>query len=655
MTDMNFRALMEQDDNIQAVGTGEDGKTVLFVLDDSAPALAPYAERGEEVQIIRLDGPFEAWTYKDRMRPVPGGPSVGNWRITAGTVSGYVIDNETGELMMLSNWHVLDGDSGQVGDDIIQPGAADGGSRPSDVVAHLHRSVNVHSDLTVTVDCALARMVDQALIDENIIAGGKPHGSVDPYVGMWAQKTGRTSELSAGQIVIIDATVRVNYGTFSKSLQRCFMTGVPGGPGDSGSMYRTYGLAAIGLLFAGGAASDGTQFTVGCQMGEIERHLNVTVPMPNPRQKRDGIDVSKWQGEMNWQTAKAAGASVAVIRAGSIDNVTGECYEDTQFRRNAGLAPEYMPVGFYWYFRPNHNPILQADYFCDLIENTEWMVPPVIDVEEDGGKSPSEVASAVWVFLDRVQKRFNVRPMIYTSPGFWNAKVARSAWAKDYPLWVANWVNLGVIIPLLPEDWKGVGAVMWQYRVARNTGSHYGAQSSDIDLDVTYPAFEALLDGIEPPPPPEKAALAIRIVGQGTVTPGSGDYPLGSTVTLQATPTSGWRFVEWSGDITGDGNPYGLVMDDDKIVTATFEQAGSGVAVYEHNKGKVMAPRGVNIRGGPGTTYPDIGDLALGVTVDILETRKDASGNTWGRIGYNQWACMVYGAQIYIRYIMADE
>ena len=140
----------------------------------------------------------------------------------------------------------------------------------------------------------------------------------------------------------------------------------------------------------------------------------------------NGTDVSKWQGEIDWQKAKSAGAQFAIIRAGSIDNIAGNCYEDTQFRRNAELAPQAMPTGFYWYFRPNWNALIQADFFCDLIQDKSWKIYPVIDVEEHASMTKTAVASAVWSVTNRVYQRTGVRPMIYASAGFWNSHVARN-------------------------------------------------------------------------------------------------------------------------------------------------------------------------------------------------------------------------------------
>jgi len=101
-----------------------------------------------------------------------------------------------------------------------------------------------------------------------------------------------------------------------------------------------------------------------------------------------GIDASKWQGEMNWSRARSAGARFAFIRAGAI-STAGDCYTDYQFERNSQLAPEYLPVGFYWYFRPQFDPIKQASYFCSLIRSKPWKLPPVLDLEDVGDPKQS--------------------------------------------------------------------------------------------------------------------------------------------------------------------------------------------------------------------------------------------------------------------------
>ncbi|MGC9384428.1 MAG: InlB B-repeat-containing protein, partial [Kosmotogaceae bacterium] len=71
-----------------------------------------------------------------------------------------------------------------------------------------------------------------------------------------------------------------------------------------------------------------------------------------------------------------------------------------------------------------------------------------------------------------------------------------------------------------------------------------------------------------------KFTLYVSTEGQGDVNlaPAEGPYVKGTTVTLTAVPEEGWEFVEWSGDLSGSDNPESLVMDEEKSVTAHFEE-----------------------------------------------------------------------------------
>ncbi len=68
--------------------------------------------------------------------------------------------------------------------------------------------------------------------------------------------------------------------------------------------------------------------------------------------------------------------------------------------------------------------------------------------------------------------------------------------------------------------------------------------------------------------------LITNTIGRGIIEidPTSGPYVDGTTVELTASPDSGWEFIGWSGDLSGDTNPETLLMDADKTVTATFEE-----------------------------------------------------------------------------------
>jgi lysozyme len=208
-----------------------------------------------------------------------------------------------------------------------------------------------------------------------------------------------------------------------------------------------------------------------------------------------GVDVSVWQGAMNWPKAVSAGARFAFIRAGSINSVTGICYTDYQWTLNL-LARAHLPVGYYWYFRGNHDPIKQADYFSTLVKATGSRVL-WCDVEEQGGLTPEALRDSIAKFIGRVYSNLSVWCGIYTRTNLWNphsilvngvyvkAGVAESALWPKLPLWVARY---GVTAPWVYgssyklRDWTTWNA--WQFSADGNgRGREFGGDCDSIDLN----------------------------------------------------------------------------------------------------------------------------------------------------------------------------
>lgn len=207
-----------------------------------------------------------------------------------------------------------------------------------------------------------------------------------------------------------------------------------------------------------------------------------------------GIDVSKWQKEMDWPVAWAAGANFAFIRAGSI-STAGIAYTDWQFETNARIAPDYMPIGFYWYFRPQHCAVDQAEYFCNLIKDKRYKLPPVLDLENDGGLSPAEITEAARTFICEVYVRLNVWPLLYSRALWLNAHTVPSTVWEFVNLWVARYKELtgpwddGYCIPRDFDDWD-----FWQFSADKNgRGAEFGAKSKSIDLNY-FNGDQAALD-----------------------------------------------------------------------------------------------------------------------------------------------------------------
>ena len=195
----------------------------------------------------------------------------------------------------------------------------------------------------------------------------------------------------------------------------------------------------------------------------------------------DGIDVSKWQGYVDWNAVAASGIDFAFIRVSD-----GLNFQDAYFQSNWSEAKANGVVrGAYQFFRSDEDPVAQAQYLLDEMGPLEpGDLPPVCDVETSDGQSPATIVDRVQTWLDVVEGALGVKPLIYTSPGVWGSIVNSGAFS-DYPLWVAHW---GASCPSMPTGWTDW--VVWQ---TSDSGSVPGV-SGGVDTNLFNGDMEALLD-----------------------------------------------------------------------------------------------------------------------------------------------------------------
>jgi hypothetical protein len=190
-----------------------------------------------------------------RARPLRPGVSIGHVDVSAGTLGAFV--EMAGDLHALSNYHVLVGSPAAVGDAVVQPGAADGGTDPADRVGTLARFEPLAAGRAATVDCAVAHLKDVE-VDPTY-----PVGAVSTTApaegGEEVEKIGRTTGTTRGRVTAIELDgVVVGYGeelgelSFDNQIEVESTSASPfSRGGDSGALvYRTDGVA-LGLLFAG--------------------------------------------------------------------------------------------------------------------------------------------------------------------------------------------------------------------------------------------------------------------------------------------------------------------------------------------------------------------------------------------------------------------
>ena len=203
--------------------------------------------------------------------------------------------------------------------------------------------------------------------------------------------------------------------------------------------------------------------------GELERKVSVCASGPT----LSGIDVSYWQGDINWDQVAGSGISFAFIRVSD-----GIGTYDTDFQYNWSEAKRVGIVrGVYQFFRPSQDPIAQANLLINEIGGamTPGDLPPVIDVESNGGLTKAQVADRIQQWLDHVESALGVTPIIYASPGLWSTYVDSSAFSS-YPLWVAHYY---VTCPTLPTGWNN-----WIFHQYTDSGTVPGINTSSVDRNV---------------------------------------------------------------------------------------------------------------------------------------------------------------------------
>ncbi len=208
------------------------------------------------------DGPIDP---KGRFpRPVPIGVSTGRSGVTAGTIGARVTDGR--ETYALSNNHVFaNRNDANLGDNVIQPGVADGGSDPEHAFGTLadFQEIGFCRALSCPenqVDGAIAETSPDQLAAATPSNGyGAPRsGTVEAELMLAVQKYGRTTGLTRGRITGINAILDVNYRTGrARFVDQIVVSGEGfSAGGDSGSLIVTDGRGRqdrrpVALLFAG--------------------------------------------------------------------------------------------------------------------------------------------------------------------------------------------------------------------------------------------------------------------------------------------------------------------------------------------------------------------------------------------------------------------
>lgn len=226
---------------------------------------------------------------KQRLDPVVPGISVSHPKGTAGTLGLIVFDSKTGEPCLLSNWHVLHTDQGNIGDPIVQPGPFD-----DDRVDLNQTGVLVRSHLGPAGDCAIARLEGRRFDPGILELGVSVRSLARPELGDRVVKSGRTTGVTRGVVRRVDVLAKIDYDGAGEMTIGGFEIGPPEGAdelyevsmgGDSGSAWviqdgKTTTEIMVGLHFAGEAGASSDEHALACYAHSVFEKLEISLSPP---------------------------------------------------------------------------------------------------------------------------------------------------------------------------------------------------------------------------------------------------------------------------------------------------------------------------------------------------------------------------------------
>jgi lysozyme len=197
-----------------------------------------------------------------------------------------------------------------------------------------------------------------------------------------------------------------------------------------------------------------------------------------------GIDVSRYQGAIDWQEVKAMNISGIKIGFCFIKATEGVNDTDRRFGRNWRWSKKVgMPRGAYHFFNPYRSGTEQAQNFIQTVKLEPGDLPPVLDVEQAGSVSKSQLQQRVADWLKKIENHYGVKPVIYSGADFYEQYLAECC--ADYPFWIAHY--------LVKE--KPRASRNWQFWQHNETGKVNGIDAS-VDFNVfngDSSAFKKLL------------------------------------------------------------------------------------------------------------------------------------------------------------------
>ncbi len=201
-----------------------------------------------------------------------------------------------------------------------------------------------------------------------------------------------------------------------------------------------------------------------------------------------GVDVSYYQGEIDWEILEGEGIDFAFIKA-----TEGSSHIDIKFQENwENSGKTDLKRGAYHFFSFESEGKAQAEHFISIVPREEGMLSPVVDIEFYGNRfynkpDVAETRRQLQSLLDKLEEHYGVKPLIYATESSYSTYI-RGAF-DGYPLWIRNVYfspNMG-----MPGKWT-----FWQYD-SEATLQGYSGEEEHIDLNVFYGSEEEWIKFLE--------------------------------------------------------------------------------------------------------------------------------------------------------------
>lgn len=187
----------------------------------------------------------------------------------------------------------------------------------------------------------------------------------------------------------------------------------------------------------------------------------------------NGIDVSDFEPDVDWNAVKNSGYSFAYTKATEGTGFTAQTFGPNW----GGLAGAGILRGAYHMFRFEEDPIAQAKFFLGVVNPSAGDLPPALDLELTPPYGPDQAIANIAKFLGVVEQVTGSFCVLYLGYYFWQGALGSTTGFSGHPLWLAQYDN-GPQPTLVPSAWSTW--TFWQYTDKKSVGGVNGAVDADL-------------------------------------------------------------------------------------------------------------------------------------------------------------------------------